>query len=159
TIAVSPDGSRLYVVHPDADAITILDRHSRTIVRDVLLADARPARDPSTNRYVPAIAPRALTLDSTGQGLFVTGQRWGEVFAIDASSGAIRTRASVCSEPIGVVVGRTDADLFVACSQDDEIVHLRASDLSVVERVPCPRKPWALAWSNEKLIVTHLLGP
>jgi YVTN family beta-propeller protein len=161
SLAASPDGSRLFVVHPDADTVSIIDRASRSIVHDVLLAAAPPAQDPSTHRYAPAVGPRALGVNSTGRMLYVTGQRSGEVYAVDASTGTVRAHASVCSEPIGIVVSADDASLFVACAQDDEIVELHSSDLSVAGEAACPRKPWGLAWAPDgrTLFATHLLGP
>ena len=67
----------------------------------------------------------------------------------------------ICSEPIGVVVSRDDAHVFVACSQDDAIVELASAGLTVEGRVSCPRKPWSLAWGADgvTLYATHLLGP
>jgi YVTN family beta-propeller protein len=161
SIVASPDASRLYVVHADADTVSIIDRGSRAIVHDVLLAGAPPAQDPSTNRYTPAVAPRALALDSVGRTLYVTGQRSGELYAIDTTTGLVQAHAAVCSEPVGVLVSADDAEVFVACAQDDEIAHVRASDLSPLGSVACPRKPWALAWAEDgrTLFATHFLGP
>ncbi len=159
-LATSPDHSRLFVVHPDADSVTVLDTATRHIVREVLLAPAAPTLS-ATGRYDPAVGPRALALNSTGTMLYVTGQRSGRVYAIDSSTGAIKEDAWVCSEPIGVLPSSDDANVFVACSQDDEIAELRASDLTLLGAVACPRKPWALAWApdDETLLATHFLGP
>ncbi len=161
-IAVDPTGTQLFVVHPDADSVSIVDLASRAIVHQVLLAAAPPAAD-ATGRYAPAVGPRALALDSTGRTLYVTGQWSGSVYAIDVASGELArsTVAAVCSEPIGVLVSADDAHLFVACAQDDEVVELATADLSVVATAPCPRKPWALAWAADggTLVATHLLGP
>jgi YVTN family beta-propeller protein len=159
-LAVSPDGARLFVVHPDADSVSVLDAGSRRILHERSLAAAPPLRD-SSGRYEPAVGPRALALNSSGTKLFVTGQRSGHVYALDAASTEVTHDVFVCSEPIGVLVSGDDASIFVACAQDDEIVQLSAADLAVLARVPCPRKPWALAWSSdpETLVATHLLGP
>jgi YVTN family beta-propeller protein len=161
SIAASPDGSLLFVVHPDADTVTILDRASRAILHDVLLGSAVPAQDPSTSRYTPAVGPRALAVDSTGHTLYVTGQRSGAVYAIDTATGVVRTTATVCSEPVGVVVSADDTAVFVACAQDDAVAELDATSLMQKAFVPCPRKPWALAWGadGQTLFATHLLGP
>jgi len=99
--------------------------------------------------------------DATGSRLYVTGQWSSSLYAIDVASGAVTPSAAICSEPIGVLVSGDDAHLFVACAQDDEVVELAAADLSVVARVPCPRKPWGLAWAADgtTLLATHLLGP
>jgi cytochrome c peroxidase len=83
------------------------------------------------------------------------------LYAIDVASGAIARQTAVCSEPIGVLVSADDANVFVACAQDDELVQLGAQALAVVAAVPCPRKPWALAWGTDgaTLYATHFLGP
>ena len=160
-LAITPDGSRLFVVHPDADSVSILGVASRAIENEVLLAGAPPGVDPATQRFEPSVMPRALALDSAGKNLYVTGERSGTLYAVDAASGAVKQSAAVCSEPVGVLVSRDDARVFVACSQDDEVVELDASSLAVVGQVATPRKPWALAWApdGETLLATHLLGP
>jgi len=161
SLAVSPDGSRLFVVHPDADSVSVLDLATRAIDADLLLAAAAPAPDATTGRYTPAVQPRALALDSTGSTLYVTGQRSGTLYQIDASSAAVEATLAVCSEPVGVLVSADDSTVFVACAQDDEIVEVLASGLVPVATVPCPRKPWALAWGADgrTLMATHFLGP
>jgi YVTN family beta-propeller protein len=160
-LAVSPDGERLYVVHPDADSVTILDAPKRTIVKEILLAGAHPAVDPTTERYDPAVEPRELALDSTGASLYVTGQRSGLLYAIDTAGAKVRGSVAVCAEPIGVLVSADDAQVFVACSQEDEVVAVDAGSLAIGAAVSTPRKPWALAFAPDgaTLLVTHLLGP
>ena len=161
-IAIGQAGKQLFVAHPDADSISVIDLASRQIAHELLLADSAPTVD-ELGHYAPAVGPRALALDSTGQTLYVTGQWSGRVYAIDVASGTVAraTTGAICSEPIGVLVSADDAKLFVACAQDDEVVELAASDLSLVAAVPCPRKPWALAWAADAttLYATHLLGP
>ena len=161
-IAIDPAGRLLFVVHPDADSVSVVDLASRKIVHELLLAATTPAAD-ELGRYLPTVGPRALALDSTGRTLYLTGQWSGRVYAIDVASGTMAraTAAAVCSEPIGVLVSADDAKVFVACAQDDEVVELAASDLSLVAEVPCPRKPWGLAWAPDgtTLYATHLLGP
>ncbi len=160
-LAVSPDGHRLYVVHPDADSVTILDASKRTIVQEILLGTAHPAPDPTTGRYDPAVGPRALALDGTGANLYVTGQRSGLVYAIDTAKGTVRASMAVGAEPIGVVVSGDGTHVFVACAQDDQVVALDAVSLSTLSTVATPRKPWGLAFAadGQTLLATHLLGP
>lgn len=161
TLAISPDGAHLFVVHPDADSVSILDVASRSIEHELLLASAAPAVDPTTQRFDPAVMPRALALDSTGSTLFVTGERSGRLYAIDVASASVKASADVCSEPIGVIVSADDRSVFIACSQDDEVVEIDAATLAVTATVVTPRKPWALGWAADgrTLLVTHLLGP
>jgi DNA-binding beta-propeller fold protein YncE len=157
---VSSDGTLLYVVHPDADSVSAIDPVARTIAFEALLAPAPPTMD-RTGGYAPSVMPRGLALDPTGTTLYVTGERSGIVYALDASSGAKKAASAVvCSEPTGILVDEAGANLFVACSNDDAIVELRTSDLSQVAKVACPRKPWALSWGSDgmTLLATHLLS-
>jgi DNA-binding beta-propeller fold protein YncE len=160
-ITVSPDGARLYVVHPDADSVTAVDPVTKSILFETLLASAPPTMDPTTQAFTPSVLPRALTLDPTGATLYVTGERSGMVYAVDARTGSrTLSSATICAEPIGILADAAGANLFVACSNDDQIVELRTSDLAVVGKASCARKPWALSWASDgqTLLATHLLG-
>jgi YVTN family beta-propeller protein len=166
-ITVSSDGSLLYVAHPDADTVSAIDPVTRAIVFETLLGTAPPAQQtdampPVPNgAYYPNVMPRGLALDPTGATLYVTGERSSIVYALDAATGTKKAASTpVCSEPVGILVDEAGDNLFVACSNDDEIAELRTSDLSVVSTVACPRKPFALAWENDgtTLLATHLLG-
>jgi DNA-binding beta-propeller fold protein YncE len=159
SLAVNGNRSLLFVAHPDADSVSVISLATRLIQYEVLLAGAPPAKT-AAGRYEPAVGPRALALDSTASTLYVTGQRSGYLYAIDVSSGSVKGNATVCSEPIGVLVSSDDANVFVACAQDDEVVEVRASDMTRTASATCPRKPWALAWAadGQTLLATHLLG-
>jgi YVTN family beta-propeller protein len=160
-VAVSPDGARLFVVHPDADSVSVIALASRSISREVLLASVAPSVDPSSKRFDPSVGPRALALDSSASTVYVTGQRSGKLYAIDAAAGAVKGSVAVCSEPVGVLVSADDSKVFVACAQDDEIAEIDASSLTVLATVATPRKPWSLGWAadGQTLLATHLLGP
>jgi YVTN family beta-propeller protein len=159
-LALSPDGSRLYVVHPDADSVTVVDTASGETVLTIPLWSSAPPSWNADGTYAPSASPRALALDPAGQTLFVTGERSGHVYAFDASSGAKLADVPACSEPVGILVDALGENVFVACSQDDEVVELAAKDLAPVASVSCPHKPWALAWASDgrTLLSTHLLG-
>ncbi len=159
-IAVSPDGSRLFVVHPDADSVSVIDLATRSIAHDILLADAVPALD-GNGHFAPAVGPRALALSSSGGTLYVTGQRSGRVYAVDTATAAVTGSVAVCSEPVGVLVAPDDATVYVACAQDDEVAAIDPTSLTVTATVATPRKPWSLAWGvdGKTLLATHLLGP
>lgn len=157
-LVVSPDGARLYVTHPDADSVSLLDAGDGRVLRQQLLAADMPAPD-AMGQYTPAVAPRALALSKAGDRLYVTGQRSGHVYVLDATTLAVQRDAFVCAEPIGVLLSADDASVFVACSQDDQVLQLSALDLGLSAKVDCDRKPWALAWAGQTLLATHLLGP
>jgi YVTN family beta-propeller protein len=158
---MSADGTKLFVVHPDADSVSIVDATTHAITSEVLLGGTHPAVDPTTSRFDPAVEPRALALGANDTTLYVTGERSGHVYAVDVASGTVKADVAVCSEPVGVVVSPDDAHVFVACSQDDAVVELSAPQLAVESRVACPRKPWGLLLTGDgkTLYATHLLGP
>jgi YVTN family beta-propeller protein len=159
-LAVSPDGSLLFVANPDADEVSILALPSRSIQAEVLLSGASPKVDPATQRFDPAVYPRAVAVDPTGKTLYVTGQRSGMLYAVDVASGAVAGSVAVCSEPVGALVSADAAAVYVACSQDDEVAEVDAATLTVTSTETTPRKPWALAWSADgSLVTTHFLGP
>ena len=159
-IVLSPDGTRLYVVHPDADSVTVVDAGAGDTVLTIPLSAAPPAYDAASHQYYATVYPRALALDPAGQTLFVTGERSGHLYSFDASSGTKLADVQVCAEPAGVLVDAAGANVFVACSQDDAIVELSTKTLAVVASASTPHKPWALAWGADghTLLSTHLLG-
>ncbi|MFT3692059.1 MAG: hypothetical protein QM831_02880 [Kofleriaceae bacterium] len=143
-------GDRLYVVDPDADAVSIIDPATRTLVDEISLGHP----DTSGGRFTPSVMPRALAVDA--DTLYVTGQRAGRLFAIDLATHAIRTVA-VGSEPIGVLIA--DGSVYVACSQDDTVVRVNPQTLAIEQRYPVAPEPWALAYANHHVMVTHLVRP
>ncbi len=155
SIAVSRDGTRVYVVNADSDSVSILDAQARTLVAEIALGPAPMIAGDGS--FTPAVMPRALALAPSGDTLYVTGQRAGRVFAIDLATRAV-TSAVVGSEPIGVVA--TDGAIYVACSADRAIVELDAHTLGELARTPLDAAPWALGWTTDgALAATLFQGP
>src|SRR5262249_19544250 len=71
SIAVSPDGSTVYVVNADADSVSVIDTATRKVL-EIPLAPAPPKVD-ALGHYTPAIMPRALALSPGARLLYVTG--------------------------------------------------------------------------------------
>ncbi|MGD0527310.1 MAG: di-heme oxidoredictase family protein [Polyangiaceae bacterium] len=161
SIALSADQGTVYVVNSESDSVSFVDVKARTLVAEVFLEGGPPAQDPGTKRYDAAVGPRALALDPYASRLYVTGQRNGHVYALDAVSGTVVGDASVCAEPVGVLASPDGATVYVACAQDDTVVSLAAPSLTVTATVAVDRRPWGLAWSADgtRLYVTQLLGP
>ncbi|MFI5299257.1 MAG: hypothetical protein ACHREM_14275 [Polyangiales bacterium] len=160
SIAVSSDDATVYVVNPDSDSVSFLDAHALTLKKELLLSTASPTVD-ANGRFEPAVSPRALALGPGGTTLYVTGQRSGHVYAIDAASMTVKADRALCSEPVGVVVSPNGAFVYVACSTDDAVVAIDATSLQQVASLSLDRRPWGLSWSTDRtqLFATHLLGP
>ena len=157
SIAISADGTQVYVVNPDADSVSLLDVSERTVIDTVQLAP-QPVVD-ATGAYTPAIMPRALAVSPDGTTLYVSGERSGSLYAISVATRDVRS-IPVGSEPIGVAVSGDGSLVYVACSQDATIVEVSAATLEVVASLTVPAEPWALAWSpsDGSLLATHFVG-
>ena len=161
SLALSPDGGRLFVVNPEADSVSELDTAGRALVREILLGPHAPAADPTTGAFIPAVMPRAVAVSPDGARLYVTGQRSGALHVLDVASGTVVGTVAVGSEPVGVIVSPDGASVFVASSQDATVVKVDAATMAVVGRVSVPFEPWALAFSADgtRVLVSHFMGP
>jgi YVTN family beta-propeller protein len=159
SIAISHDGTHLYVVNPDSDSVSIIDATTGTLEHEVLLAPSPPAVD-AGGHFTPAVMPRAVAISPHSNRLYVTGERSSRLHVVDAGSGKVLNTIEVCSEPAGVLVSPDENSVYVACSNDDEVVRVDTGSHKVVTTVQTEHKPWALAWSadGKSILVTHLLG-
>ena len=72
-LAVSPDGSRLYVANLDADTVTVIDLASGGIERSIAVGSS----------------PSSVTISSDGAYVYVTNYRGGNIDVIDTASGDV----------------------------------------------------------------------
>lgn len=161
SLALTANGSELFVVNPDADSVSAINTVNRLLEREILLAS--PARHPTPNEggaYVPSVLPRALALSSDGTTLYVTGMRSGMLHVVDVATGTTQSTVSVGSEPVGVVISNDGKSVYVASSQDNKVVRVDVASLTVTTTANVPNEPWALALSPDgtTLYVTHFLG-
>ncbi|MEO8840781.1 MAG: di-heme oxidoredictase family protein [Kofleriaceae bacterium] len=153
SIAVSPDGSAVYVVNADNDSVSSIDPAGLALVREIDLGPT-PTVDGAGN-YTPAIAPRALALNPAGDHLFVTGQRSGQLYDITLADHTV-TAVAVCAEPVGVIAAQDS--VYIACTADRAIVKLQG--LAVVARTQLDSQPWGLAFGPDgSVIVSAFYGP
>jgi YVTN family beta-propeller protein len=158
SLALSPDGKRLFAVNTDSDSVSLINVATRSLEKEILLGAAPPTVD-AAGRFTPAVAPRALALASHANRLYITGERSGLLYTVDLSSFAIVRQTPLCAEPIGVLVSPDETAVYATCSNEERVVRVDASSGEVTQTV-VPAKPWALAWSadSKTLFVAHLLG-
>jgi YVTN family beta-propeller protein len=171
SIAISPDGSTLYVANADEDSVSILDTASRTLVKEIPLGPT-PTVD-SKGHYTPNVMPRTVALSPGAKLLWVAGERSSSVYAIDLTTNQIKTTvANVGSEPIGVLLSKDESTVYVSCSNDGTVVKIDAASGKILAsqaitdgvsplNQPIPAHPWALGWSLDfsTLYATHIAAP
>ncbi len=158
SIAVSPDGTRVWVVNADSDSVSELDVSTRRLVREIPLAD--PPTPDAAGRFTPSVHPRALALSPGAQRLYVTGMRSSDVSIVDLTTGRVTARIAVGSEAAGVLVSPDERVVYVACANDGTVARIDAARRVVTTTMRTAAKPWGLAWSTDgrSLYVSHLLA-
>ena len=136
---MSPDGVTLWVVNPDADTVTPIDTGTLT------------AGDPVSVGQEPwsvAVSPFGV----------VVMNRLGGSLTVLTESGA--SELPVGPEPGGVALSVDKRFAYVTVSSQDEVAVVDLAILTVVERIPVGRLPWAIAVSSDDegdatVVVTH----
>ncbi len=144
-LALSPDGSTLWVVNPDADSVTPID--TKTL-----------------------IAGTPLEVGTEPWGVVVTAR---EVVVLNRSDGSLsllegktRTDIPLGSEPGGVALSASGNLAYVTVSSSDEIAVVDLAEKQVVKHIPVGHMPWAIAVTDngdnddtdETIIITHRLA-
>jgi len=131
-IVASPDRNSLYITHPRAGKITILD--ARALVAPKLV-------DISGSPIGIAVSPDGR--------LFVTDQDRNLLVVLDGKTGAKLAEIKVGQAPAAVVVSPHSKRAFVANSEDDSLSVVDTDRLIVIATVGTGRAPSALALSDQ----------
>jgi large repetitive protein len=123
-LALDPAGTRLWVVNPDADTVTVLD--TRTL--DVIATHATGAEPWS----VAALHDGAVVANRAAGTLTVLR---------DGRSAEVQ----VGPEPGGVVLAPDGRHAYVTVSSDDAVAIVDLTTLTVTDRIAVGRWPWAIA--------------
>ncbi|MBI5834467.1 MAG: bifunctional YncE family protein/alkaline phosphatase family protein [Armatimonadetes bacterium] len=127
-LAVSPDGTRLWVTEIMGGALAIVD----------------PAAG-SVERRIPVGGnPYEIVFDGARQQAFVTLWGAGKVAVIDLAAGRGNKQIAVDLHPTGMALDAAAHRLYVACTNSDTVVILDTMTLDVVGRVrlqPYPGAP------------------
>jgi YVTN family beta-propeller protein len=146
-LAISPDGSKVFIALDDRDEIAVIDARSHQELQRVKVAGT----------------PYGLGLDPEGKNLFVTCKNLDRLLVLDTTNfkeiGAVDTgmgpvAMGYCRTPEG---GR----LVVANSMSDDISIISVSPLSELGRVSAGREPFAVAASADgtrAFVANRLVG-
>jgi YVTN family beta-propeller protein len=150
-IAVSADGSRLYVAlsgspnggpnvdesklpPPDRrfDGIGVVDLQSHKLI----------------NTYPSNADPETFAISHDGKTLYASNEDTGMLSAIDLVNGTIRAAATVGSEPEGVAVSQDDRIAYTACETSNRVDAVDTRTMKVLASIPTLPRPRAVLLST-----------
>ena len=139
-IAITDDGSRLLVVNPDSNSVSVMDPLAGEKLAELTVGDD----------------PRTVALEGSARA-YVANRGSDTVSVIDLSQLTVAATIEVEDQPYGVVVAPEGAFAFVANSGSDSISVIETATLQVVATIPLRDRPAGLAVTANQLYVTHLL--
>ena len=139
-IAITDDGSRLLVVNPDSNSVSVMDPAAGEKLAELTVGDD----------------PRTVALEGSARA-YVANRGSNTVSVIDLSQLTIAATIEVEQQPYGVVVAPGGDFAFVANSGSDSISVIETTTLQVVATIPVRDRPAGLAVTTDRLYVTHLL--
>ncbi len=128
-ICMSPDGAHAYVVNQTSNSISVLDVHSRSVVREI-----------PVGRY-----PTHAIVSRDGGTLFVSCQHEHVVDVVDIATGEVTQRLPTDYEPAGMSLSPTGQRLFVANALSGSVTTLDVSQGKRQRSIPVGRFPRYLA--------------
>ena len=188
TVAVSPDGRRLYVASEDTGQLVVLDAATggvrtalpvggepegvavspdgslvyATSEEDSQVAVIDAGRSAVRARIPVGLRPRNAVFAPVGDRAFVPGENDASVTAIEVR--ADRALRSVRiegenSRPMGVAMPADGSGLFVTTGRGRELVRLDPASLAVTGRVEVGERPWGVAISGDGRYAFTANGP
>lgn len=102
--AVSPDGSRFYVISSTGLTLSVIDTASATVIKTLLVGSSY-------------FDPLAVAVTHDGKRVFVSDNTSGKVVTMDAESDTLVDTPIAIVDPNGMVVSKDDSTLYVTGQQ------------------------------------------
>ncbi|MEJ2008574.1 MAG: beta-propeller fold lactonase family protein [Acidobacteriota bacterium] len=143
-LALSPDGSRLYVVCTGRDLVLAVNTRTRFVV----------------GRVQVGRKPEGIAVSPDGKTLYVTNEWSDSVSEIDASSFHVRRTLKTGWNPVGVTTGREGKFLYTANTLGDDISVINLATGKEVKRLAGGHFPEyvALSRNGKWVYVSNLLA-
>lgn len=132
-MALSPDGSELYVACEASYTVVVID----------------PARRVKVGEIPVGGHPMDVTFTPDGKRAFVTNRLDDSVSAIDVASRQVTDTFAVGDEPHGILTDGTGRHLYVLNTSSDSISVFDATSLAPIKTLRASRSPWALSISSD----------
>jgi YVTN family beta-propeller protein len=121
-LAVSKDGSRLYVANEDAALASVVDVATGNILHKVEVGGE----------------PEGVDIDPSGNVVYVTSEEDNEVFAIDAAKGTILAQFKTCARPRSTGFLPDGSKAYISCETANAVQVVDARAHKVVKTIKLP---------------------
>jgi len=111
-MALSPDGSRLYVTNANSDTVSVIDTATDSVAKTIHVGHLGPGRVP-----ILGSSPNAVTVSPDGRTLYVANASENAVAVVDPdadSANAVRGLIPTGWYPTAVALDATGDQLFIA---------------------------------------------
>jgi YVTN family beta-propeller protein len=145
SLALSADGSSLWVVNTESDSISQIDVATQALAREIPLATQPPAANPVTGRYEPSVRPRAIALVDSLAKAYVAGESANQVLVVDTQLGTLLSTIQVGSAPTSVVAASDGSAVYVVNHESATIQKIDPTTDKVVGTLPVGQHPWGIS--------------
>ncbi|HEX4559236.1 MAG TPA: beta-propeller fold lactonase family protein [Mycobacterium sp.] len=141
-VAVSPDGTRTYVVNAQSNTVSVIDTATNTAI-------GAPIR--------VGLTPQAVAISPDGRRVYVANTGANTVSVLNTGTNKVIATIKVATNPMAVAVSPDGSRLYVADTGANRISIINTAT-NTVSRTLRSRQPQALAFSPDgsRLYVTHL---
>ncbi len=132
-LALSPDGSRLYVVGQESNQLLVVD----------------PAKGNVLQRIEVGIRPHSVAVTPDNKKAYVTNQWSDNIYVIDLEKGRVADTVAGGSGPAGVILSTDQKSLYVVNSYSSDISIFDLESLKEKRRLKAGNNPVSAAFSPD----------
>ncbi|MEV4329143.1 YncE family protein, partial [Streptomyces sp. NPDC049597] len=119
-VAVTPDGTRAYVVNSDSDNVSVIDTATNTVITTVPVGDA----------------PTEVAVTPDGTRAYVTNSGSDNVSVIDTATNTVVDTVTVGDAPSGIAVTPDGSRVYVANFDSNDVSVIDTATNTVITTVP-----------------------
>jgi YVTN family beta-propeller protein len=144
-VAVSADGSTLYVANMNDDSVSVVNAAQRTVTSEYHLYT--PGSTVAQGEYPRWVTPLAGPSGQTSK-LYVSSVRDGEVISINVQNNGAQTVIPVGGEPNKMILSKDGSTLYVANGDNDEIDVISTATDTETQVIPLRRPGYPYRGAN-----------
>ncbi|MCD6597564.1 MAG: YncE family protein, partial [Bacteroidales bacterium] len=132
-MAVSPDGSRLYVIAQEGKALLVVDTETNKIINKIAVGEK----------------PHSVLINNDGNTAYVSNQWANNTYEIDLSSSSVIDTLKTGSGPAELVLSDDEKFLYVVDSYSSEVSIINLQTKTEIKRLMAGNNPVAAASSPD----------